>query len=113
MRATLLDTEDANARLRSLNVLFLELRRKVRELTQDPTWTIRYASRVDQPLLPFLHSSGQLKVLIDPMQPYRSPIDALDKDRILDLIYLPSHAYYFKPKHEVPLRTLQVERNDG
>lgn len=98
---TPIDQATIGSRLRSPNVLFLELRRKVKEITKDSSWTVRYASKVDKPLLPFLHSSDQLKILIDPMSPYRSPVEALSKDGMLTLVLLGSHVYYFKPKGEV------------
>lgn len=98
-----LDATTIGLRLKTSNVLFLELRRKIREITKDSSWTVRYASKVDDPLMPFLHSSNQLKVLIDPMSPYRNPVDALAKDGVLTLVLLASHAYYFKPKNEVLL----------
>lgn len=96
-----IDELTISTRIKTANTLFLELRRKIRELTNDQSWTVRYASRVDNPLLPFLHSSDRLKVLIDVMSPYRNPLDALSRDGVLILVYLPSHVYYFKPKGEV------------
>ena len=101
IQVTPLDISTIGVRLKAPNVLFLELRRKIRELTNDDSWTVRYASRIKDPFLPFLHSSNELKILIDPMSPYRSPIDALAKDGVLVLALLPSHVYYFKPKNEV------------
>lgn len=101
VRVTPVDNTTIGLRLKTSNVLFLELRRKIRELTKDPSWTVRYASKVNDPLLPFLHSSNNLKILVDPMSPYRNPIDALSKDGVLVLVLLPSHSYYFKPKEEV------------
>ena len=88
-------------RLRSSQVLFLELRRKVRDLTGDLSWSVRYASKIDTPLLPFLHCSSSLEILIDPMAPYRRPVDALAKEGVLVLLRLKSSAYYFKTKEEL------------
>ena len=101
VEVTPLDLTTVGVRLKEPNILFLELRRKIRELTGDSSWTVRYAAKVEAPLLPFLHSSKGLKILIDPMSPYRSPIDALSKVGVLILVLLPSHVYYFKPKNEV------------
>lgn len=88
-------------RLRSSQVLFLELRRKVRELTGDNSWSVRYASQVDSPLLPFLHCSSSLEVFIDPMSPYRRPVEALSREGVLVLLRLKSNANYFKTKEEL------------
>lgn len=90
-----------SARLRSLNVFFLELRRKVRILTKDDTWSIRYASQVQPVLLPMLHSSQTLRILIDPMGPYRDPVNWLAEGNELSLFELPSHAYYFLSREEL------------
>lgn len=101
VQVTPIDESNISTRIKSANVLFLELRRKVKELTSDQSWTVRYASRVDSPLLPFLHSSSQLRILIDPLSPYRNPVDALSKEGVLTLVSIASHSYYFKAKGEV------------
>lgn len=101
VQITPLDEATIATRIKTPNILFLELRRVIRRLTEDESWAVRYASKISDPLLPFLHSSNRLQVLIDPMSPYRSPIDALSKDGVLTLALLPSHVYYFKPKSEV------------
>lgn len=110
IQVTPINEKTIGARLRNPRILFLELRRKIRELTGDDSWTVRYASQVHDPMLPFLHSSGKLKVLIDPMSPYRNPIEALSKDGVLVLIQLNSHVYYFKPKDEALHESSSVHR---
>ena len=99
IRVAPINSGNVAARLKNPGILFLELRRKIRELTEDSSWTVRYASQVSN-LLPFLHSSSQLKILFDPLSPYRSPIEALSKEGVLILSKVPSHIHYFKPKNE-------------
>lgn len=82
-------------RLRSHNVFYLELRRCIRLLTGDQTWSIRYASQITGQLLPMLHSSQELRILIDPMAPYRDPTRHLASTGTLSLLELPSNAHYF------------------
>jgi hypothetical protein len=94
IRITTCDDRIAS-RLRSLNVFFMELRRKVRILTGDDSWAIRYASQVQTPLLPILHSPHALRIIIDPMLPYRDPVKWLSDGNELSMFEIPSHAYYF------------------
>lgn len=89
------------SRLRSLNVFFMELRRKVRILTGDDSWAIRYASQVHTPLLPLLHSPHALRIIIDPMGPYRDPVKLLSDGSDLSVFELPSHAYYFMTRDQL------------
>lgn len=100
MRITSCDSRIAS-RLRNLNVFFLELRRKVRRLTGDSSWAIRYASQVNSPLLPMLHSSLSLRILIDPMIPYRDPVKWLADGNELSMYELPSHAHYFMTREQL------------
>ena len=89
------------SRLRSLNVFFMELRRKVRILTGDNSWAIRYASQVQAPLLPMLHSPHSLRIIVDPMGPYRDPVKWLSDGNSLSMFELPSHAYYFMSRDQL------------
>ena len=82
-------------RLLNFNVFFLELRRKVRQLTGNQDWGIRYASQVTHPLIPMLHSNRDLKVIIDPLMPYRNPIRHMGLGNEIRLYVMPSNAYYF------------------
>lgn len=93
------------SRLRTTNIFYLELRRKLRLLTGDESWAIRYASQVSAPLVPLLYSTRSTRILIDPMSPYRDPVRALAAGEIT-LFELPSQAGYFHSREA--LRDLSV-----
>lgn len=76
-------------------VFFLELRHCIRATTGIQDWAIRYASQVQNPLLPMLHSASTLSIIIDPMLPYRNPMSHLKKFGSLSLFIVPSRGDYF------------------
>jgi len=86
----------ARPRIISLGHLYSELRRALQTLTQDRSWSVRYASQVRRENFPFLHSAQELQILLDPLAPLRDPIRELLKDGYLCWQLFPSQSYYFK-----------------
>lgn len=82
-------------RFKSVNSMFMELRRLVREATECPDWEVRYASQVTNPLVPLLVSTSQMKVIMDPMAPYRDPLTAMSMRHSINLYVLPGRAFYY------------------
>jgi len=89
-------------RFSSSNALFLEVRRLTRDLLNDQSWNLRYASQMKTDLLPFLHSVSSLSIFVDVMAPYRDPVRELSVTGELRLIRLESRPYYFRPRDAVP-----------
>lgn len=77
-----------------------EVRRVLEELTNDPTWALRYASEIRDFNLPFVMSARQRLCVIDPMSPYRRPTIQLFNDGSLQLNIIPSILRYAKSKED-------------
>lgn len=94
---------ERRGRIVSLTHFFSELHRALIALTGDRTWSLRYASQIRSENFPFLHSSQSLRILFDPLGPYRDPTRELVRDGYLIWQIVPSQAYYFKSFQEASL----------
>lgn len=93
--------ENGRAHFSSLSHLFTVVRDAVRLASNDPTWSIRYASQVKNDNLPFLHCASRRVIMFDPMMVFRDPIREFYNLKQFTWCILPSQAHYLKSLGDV------------